>query len=49
MDKKALRAEFRERKAAMTPAQIEAFRRALTRQALACPMFPAAPSVYGYL
>lgn len=49
MDKKALRAEIRERKAAMTPAQIEACSRALTRQALACPMFQAAPSVYGYL
>ena len=49
MDKKALRAEIRERKAAMTPTQIEACSRALTRQALACPMFQAAPSVYGYL
>ena len=49
MDKKALRAEIRERKATMTPAQIEACSRALTRQALACPMFQAAPSVYGYL
>ena len=49
MDKKALRAEIRERKAAMTPAQIETCSRALTRQALACPMFQAAPSVYGYL
>ena len=49
MDKKALRSKIRRQKAAMTPAQIEACSRELTRKALASPLYEAAQSVYGYL
>ena len=46
MDKKMLRAEIRERKAAMTPPKSKPAAGS-HRQALACPMFRR-PSVYGY-
>ena len=49
MDKKALRAEIRRQKAAMTPAQIQGCSRELTRMALASPLYEAARSIYGYL
>lgn len=49
MDKKALRTEIKRRKRAMTEAQIDACSRELTRQALACPLYRQAQSVYGYL
>ena len=49
MDKKALRAEIRAKKRALTPAQIEDASRRLAALLLDHPAYKAAKSVYGYL
>lgn len=49
LDKKQLRKAIKEKKAAMTEAQIEACSRDLTCQALESPLFQKARTVYGYL
>lgn len=49
MDKKALRAEIKEKKRAMTEAQIAATSEALARQLYAHPAYKNARSIFGYL
>lgn len=49
MDKKALRAEIRAKKRALTPAQIEDASRRLAALLFGHPAYKAAKSVYGYL
>ena len=49
MDKKALRAEVRAKKRALTEAQIEAYSAELAAQLFAHPLYRAAKSLYGYL
>ena len=49
MDKKALRAEIKAKKKAMTEAQIAATSDALARQLYAHPAYQAAKSIFGYL
>ena len=49
MDKKALRAEIRAKKRALTPAQIEDASRRLAALLFDHPAYKAAKSVYGYL
>ena len=49
MDKKALRAEIRAKKRALTPAQIEDASRRLAALLFDHPAYQAAKSVYGYL
>ena len=49
MDKKALRAEIRAKKRALTPAQIEDASRRLAALLFGHPAYQAAKSIYGYL
>lgn len=49
MDKKALRAEIKEKKRAMTEAQIAAASEALARQLYEHPAYKQATSIFGYL
>ena len=49
MDKKALRAEIREKKRAMTEAQIAKTSAALGEQLRAHPLYRDAKSIFGYL
>ena len=49
MDKKALRRRIRERKAAMTPEEIESRSEKLTKQFLASDAYRRAETIYGYL
>lgn len=49
MDKSALRKEIREKKRAMTPAQIEEASRNLTQQFFATSYYREAKTLYGYL
>lgn len=49
MDKKALRAEIKEKKRAMTEAQIAATSEALARQLYEHPAYKQATSIFGYL
>ena len=49
MDKTALRKQIREKKRAMTPAQIENASRDLGRQFAASPLYKEAKTIYGYL
>ena len=49
LDKKALRKQIKEKKAALTREQIAQYSRILTEKALACPLVREAKSVYGYL
>lgn len=49
MDKKALRAEIKEKKRAMTEAQIVATSEALARQLYEHPAYKQATSIFGYL
>ena len=49
MDKKALRAEIKAKKRAMTEAQIAAASDALARQLYAHPAYQSARSIFGYL
>lgn len=49
MDKKALRAEIKEKKRAMTEAQIAAASEALARQLYEHPAYKQAASIFGYL
>lgn len=49
MDKKALRAEIKAKKRAMTEAQIEAASRGLAEQLFRHPAYQNARSIYGYL
>ena len=49
MDKKALRAEIREKKRAMTEQQIAATSEALAQQLYAHPAYQNAKSIFGYL
>ena len=49
MDKKELRREIREKKRAMSEAQIEESSRLLGEKFAACPQYKSAKTVYGYL
>lgn len=49
MDKKALRAQMREQKRALSARQIERFSALLAQQLFAHPAYRAARSIYGYL
>ncbi len=49
MDKKALRQQIREKKKAMTAAEIESASLTLAEKFFACPQYQKAKTVYGYL
>ena len=49
VNKKELRAQIRQKKRAMTPAEIEGKSRLLGEKFRACPQYAAAKTIYGYL
>ena len=49
LDKKALRAEIRAKKRALSPAQIDAYSAALAKKFFAHPLYQNARAIYGYL